>query len=149
MTGSVIVNDRALSDRARRIAYTLNPESAPPARDPEQECRALVRPGTGYLGVREIFATATGRLDRGLIDLCSLPRGRVGQRLVALRCFIENAEIWLAHFSWRWSLDKLGESAADLNQQVEALADRVRTLREQSPRLDADALETPTSCCGW
>jgi len=142
MTGSAIVNDRALSDLARRIAFKLNPESAPAAGDPEQECRRLVRPGTGYLGVREVFATATGRLERGLIDLRSLPRGEPGQRLVALRYFIANAEIWLAHFSWRWSLDKLSvDTDANLFEEVEGLAERVRALREGSPRLDDEALD--------
>ncbi len=136
------MNDRALSDLARRIANKLNPESAPPDRDPEHECRQLLRPGTGYLGVREVFATAIGRLDRGLIDLRSLPRGRAGQRLVALRYFIDNAEIWLAHFAWRGALDKLGtDDGADPIAEVEGLVDRVRTLREASPRLDAAALD--------
>ena len=135
------MNDRALSDLARRIATKLNPDSAPLERDPEQECRRLVRPGTGYLGVREVFATATGRLERGLIDLRSLPRGRAGQRLVALRYFIDNAEIWLAHFAWRGSLDKLGaDGDTDPIEEVEGLSDRVRALRERAPRLDAAAL---------
>ncbi len=54
-------------------------------------------PGLG-LGCNAVFAALA--TDAWLEQLRSLPLGRLGHRLVALRFLIANGETWLRHFGW-------------------------------------------------
>ncbi|MGE0787648.1 MAG: biotin carboxylase N-terminal domain-containing protein [Sandaracinaceae bacterium] len=99
--------------------------------------RALSRPGRGYLGVREVLGTALGVPHCRLIDLASLPQGADGHRLVALRYFIDNGDIWLQHFAWRSALAKLAEGTGrDLVTEALALGQRVEELRGRTSAPD-------------
>ncbi len=131
------------TELARRIhEKVFRPESLPPPWAAEDPSRRLVQPGGGYLGVREVFGAALGLEGVELLDLASLPGGDAGRRLVALRYFVANADIWLGHFNWRKSIERLRRGPReDLESPVEALAARVSALREAARPLDDAALD--------
>lgn len=95
---------------------------------------SLVRPGAGHIGCAETLLVLFGDGSRSLVELQSLPAGGRGQRLMALRYFIENAPVWLSLFSWEPSAQKLGVKVPDL---VRKLASRVEVLRAKVPKKDA------------
>ncbi|MFK7984920.1 MAG: biotin carboxylase N-terminal domain-containing protein [Sandaracinaceae bacterium] len=132
------------TELAQQICNNIfRPESKTPPWAREDASRRLRRPGRGYLGIREVFAVCLGVPSARLADLRSLPHGEVGRRLLALRYFIDNADIWLEHFNWRTSLARLGEEedeAVDRPAEVEALATRVRAFQADSPKLDPQVL---------
>ena len=131
------------SELAQRIFERVcRPESQLPPWATDEPSRRLVQPGQGYLGIREVVGAALGEPSVRLSDLRSLPGGEVGRRLVALRYFIENADIWLEYFTWRTSLARLPEGAeVDRVTEVQALATRVRAIRARAPKLDGAALD--------
>ena len=131
---------------AERIAArAFRPESAPPPWTADDPSRKLAKPGPGYLNIREVMGAALGARSTRLLDLRSLPAGSAGHRLVALRYFIANAEIWMNHFNWRASLAKLEDESIDYVAQANELAERIRVLREAAPKLDKAALAQLTS----
>lgn len=86
-----------------------------------------VHPRSGYVGVRETLATLLGLDSAGLVDLGRVPQGRVGQKLIALRYFIENSGVWLRHFAWQNGLPpRVTETNGE--QSDESLEDKVRGL---------------------
>ncbi|MBX3251002.1 MAG: ATP-grasp domain-containing protein [Myxococcales bacterium] len=137
--------DEAVSGAAERVAAQIvgrafrggvGAAAAPPWRAEEQ--RDPVQPGSGYVGAREVLACVLGLDDAPgggrLAELASLPGGAEGHRLVALRYFAENADIWLNHFVWRPRLESARAAAGrDLVAEVLALAEQVRALRGQAP----------------
>ena len=64
--------------------------------------QACVGPRGLGLGCNAVFATLAA--DAWLEQLRSLPLGRLGHRLVALRYLIANGETWLRHFAWEPAL---------------------------------------------
>lgn len=116
-------------------------DSAPAPWASEDPTRQLIQPGRGYLGVKEVLGVALGVPATRLLDLRSLPHGEVGRRLVALRYFVANGDIWLKHFAWKPALERLSEEERiDRASQAEALGARIDALREAAPKVDVDAL---------
>ncbi len=56
--------------------------------------QALLKPGKGYVGCKEVLETLVTPGAR-IGELSSLPLGGLGQRLMALRYFIANGATWL------------------------------------------------------
>ncbi|MBL9106407.1 MAG: ATP-grasp domain-containing protein [Myxococcales bacterium] len=114
--------------------------------------QAIVKPGKGYVGCKEVLAALVVPGAR-IGELASLPLGALGQRLMALRYFIVNGATWLRFFAWEQALAAV---APDGPAEVRALAARVaatrdglpgeaelaRELEGQSLRALADTLET-------
>lgn len=89
---------------------------------------ALARPGTGNIGCGEVVQVLFGDGSRQLIELASLPGGKRGQRLMALRYFAENGDTWLQYFSWEPNALKIGPAVAD---GVRKLSSRLNSLRSK------------------
>jgi acetyl/propionyl-CoA carboxylase alpha subunit len=66
--------------------------------------QSVVGPRGLHIGCNTVFATLAA--DAWLTQLRSLPLGRVGHRIVALRFLIANGETWLRHFAWEPPLAK-------------------------------------------
>lgn len=122
----------------RFVARVINPETAaPPWRGEGAERGDPVHPRLGYVSVRETLATLFELDSAGMLDLGRVPQGRSGQRLLALRYFIENGNVWLRHFAWRRGLGPAAaESAAGgasptLEERVQTLWNTVGALRER------------------
>lgn len=73
--------------------------------------RRLVGPGQRYIGAKEALMVLAGIEGARLIELGSLPLGRHGQRLCALRYFLPNGATWLRYYSWRPGLEKADPAA--------------------------------------
>jgi acetyl/propionyl-CoA carboxylase alpha subunit len=119
----------------------------PPWKAPGSAERDLVQPAGSYLGVREVLEVLLGLEPGKLSDFASLPLGKAGARLLATRYFIENADIWLAHFVWEPRLAaRSSGTGRDLVAEVRALHARVRVLREGPLEgVDVEALLGPSS----
>ncbi|MDQ3036671.1 MAG: hypothetical protein M3Y87_30040, partial [Myxococcota bacterium] len=118
---------KTICDRVFRASASTG--RAPWLDDP-QSGRELVQPGSGYVAARETLSVVLGLEGARLFELGSLPQGRDGHRLVALRYFIENADVWLAHFAWppRLVAELEGAGVGDPVAVARALAERVRAL---------------------
>jgi len=122
------------------VTRVFRRESAPPPWAGADGSVRLSQPGRGYLGVREVFGVVLGLPSARWLDLRSLPGGEPEHRLVALRYFIENGEIWLNHFAWQASLARAqADASRDLVVEVESLAARIRDLRPDA-EVELDAL---------
>ncbi len=123
--------------------------------------RAMVTPGRGYVGCKDVLAVLAGAPNAKLNELASLPLGALGQRLVALRYFVVNGESWLRFFAWEPALArvlsdgaprvralaaKLEASRASLPAETELAAEVAdRSLRSLAELLEAEALgEAPS-----
>ncbi|MGH1347984.1 MAG: biotin carboxylase N-terminal domain-containing protein [Nannocystales bacterium] len=98
--------------------------------DVAQAMQSLVHPGRGYLVSTQAFAAAIGLRGARIAALHSLPLGALGQRLMALRYVIENAQVWVQHFSWKTRLAELDEGAPT---RVRTLLDQIAQAREHVP----------------
>jgi len=108
----------------------LDKSQRPTPGDIAQAMQRLVHPGRGYLVSTQAFAAAIGLRGAALAELRSLPLGALGQRLMALRYVIENAEVWVRHFGWERQIAALDESAPD---RVRALVEQIAQAREHVP----------------
>ncbi len=108
----------------------LDKTQRPTPEDIADAMRRLVHPGRGYVVSTQAFATALGLPGAVLAELRSLPLGALGQRLMAMRYVVENAEIWVEHFAWEARLAALNESAPAF---VRTLLDHVAAARAQAP----------------
>jgi acetyl/propionyl-CoA carboxylase alpha subunit len=95
---------------------------------------ALVSPGRGYVGCREVLEILVNP-SACLTELSCLPLGELGQRLVALRYFIANGATWLRFFGWEAPLSRLGDTGPSA---IRALSARLAAIRAHLP--DAAAL---------
>ena len=59
-----------------------------------QAMERLIRPGRGYISCAEVLAVLLDGDGALLGELASLPLGRAGQRLVALRYLLQNGTTW-------------------------------------------------------
>ena len=110
------------------IARIFRPETIePPWRTDGSRRADPVHPGTGYIGVREALSTLLGLASAGPVDLGRVPQDSAGQRLLALRYFIENGGVWLHHFAWQNGLPPRLADASGANDD-EILEDKVRAL---------------------
>jgi acetyl/propionyl-CoA carboxylase alpha subunit len=115
----------------RGLSLTDRPEEDVPFR--------LSSPAGGHVGLRQAFAAYLDVGGASLVDLGTLPGGRDGQRLVALRYIVANGEIWLRHFAWtaplRASLgphlQRSGATGAELERKIDAELSRVVSLVER------------------
>lgn len=108
----------------------LDKSQRPTPDDVAQAMERLIHPGRGYLVSAQAFAAAIGLPGAAIGDLRSLPLGALGQRLMALRYVIENAEVWVRYFGWERQVAALDESAPD---RVRTLVDQITEAREQVP----------------
>ncbi len=92
---------------------------------------AIAAPGRGYVGCNEVLAVLADAPTARLTDLNSLPLGRVGQRLMALRYFIANGSAWLRYFAWE-------------NPLARVCAEGPERVRELSAKLDGGWAHLPT-----
>lgn len=119
----------------------LDKSQRPTPDDIAEAMRRLVHPGRGYLVCTQAFATAIGLPGAALAELRSLPLGSLGQRLMALRYVVENAEVWVKHFGWERQIAAIDESAPVLVRTlVEQIAQARDGLPEQSV-VEADLLQ--------
>lgn len=91
---------------------------------------SCVHPERSYVGCNEVLAVLVGANGARLGELGSLPLGRFGHELVALRYFIANGATWLAHFSWE---EPLARISADAVGRVRALHERITSLEALAP----------------
>lgn len=89
--------------------------------------QALITPGGRYVGCNDALAVLAEVPQAHLIELTSLPLGAHGQRLIALRYFIENGETWLKYFSWKPALSKISPAGP---ARILALAEHCEELRK-------------------
>jgi acetyl/propionyl-CoA carboxylase alpha subunit len=68
--------------------------------------QSRVGPRNPNIGCNAVFATLAGPENARLEALASLPLGRLGHTLVALRVLIANGETWLRYFAWEPPLAK-------------------------------------------
>ena len=99
--------------------------------------QALLRPGKGYVGCKEVLETLVVPGAR-LGELASLPLGALGHRLMALRYFIANGATWLRFFAWEPALSSVVSEGPD---KVRALAGRIEKTRHDLPAEAALARE--------
>ncbi len=112
----------------RLVARAIHPETAsPPWQNEASECGDSVRPQLSFVGVRETLSTLFDLDASGMADLGRVPQGRTGQKLLALRYFIENGNVWLHHFAWQNALRQRTRETADARAN-EDIEDRIRTL---------------------
>ena len=91
--------------------------------------QALVKPGKGYVGCKEVLETLAVPGAR-LAELASLPLAALGHRLMALRYFIANGATWLRFFAWESALVRvLGEGP----DKIRTLAARIESARSDLP----------------
>ena len=121
-------------DRVDRLTLRRMRVSAPHQRPNPDELvdamRRIVHPGSGHLASTNALAAALGLPGAALTELRSLPLGALGQRLLALRYFIENGDIWVQHFAWEAALTALDVTAP---ARVHALAKLVAQARAGVP----------------
>ncbi len=108
----------------------LDKSQRPTPDDIAQAMQRLVHPGSGYLVSTQAFAAAVGLPGAALVELRSLPLGALGQRLMALRYVIENAEVWMKYFGWERQVAALDESAP---ARVRTLVEQIAQAREHVP----------------
>ncbi|MBV1860478.1 MAG: hypothetical protein KUG77_18845, partial [Nannocystaceae bacterium] len=108
----------------------LHKKQRPTPNDIAQAMQRLVHPGRGHLMSTQAFAAAIGLQGSTLTELRSLPLGALGQRLMALRYVIENADVWIQHFGWEAQIVALDELAP---ARVRRLMDQVARAREGLP----------------
>ncbi|MFZ5439784.1 MAG: biotin carboxylase N-terminal domain-containing protein [Myxococcota bacterium] len=82
----------------------MRTQTAPQNTDLLAAVQACVGPRGINIGCNAVFATLAA--DAWLPQLRSLPLGRLGHRLVALRFLIANGDVWLRHFAWEPPLAK-------------------------------------------
>ena len=102
--------------------------------------QALIQPGKAYVGCKEVLealVVPTARLG----ELSSLPLGRLGQRLMALRYFIANGATWLRFFDWEPALARVASDGPD---RIRALFARVEDTGRTLPDAEALARELET-----
>ncbi len=97
--------------------------------DIQHAMRALVRPGRGYVGCKEVLETLVAPGGR-LGELASLPLGALGHRLMALRYFIANGATWLRFFAWDAALASV---VSEGPSEIHALAARVEGIQRDLP----------------
>ena len=102
--------------------------------DIQHAMQALLKPGKGYVGCKEVLETLVTPGAR-IGELSSLPLGGLGQRLIALRYFIANGATWLRFFAWEPALARV---ASDGPETIRALSARIESTRHSLP--DAEAL---------
>lgn len=112
----------------------LEKSQRPTADEIASAMQRIVHPGSGYLSPVQAFAAALGLPGASLSELRSLPLGALGQRLMALRYVIENAEIWALHFAWEGRLATLDPSAP---ARIEALLEDIAKARSGTPEQSA------------
>jgi acetyl/propionyl-CoA carboxylase alpha subunit len=83
--------------------------------------QALVNPGKGYVGCKEVLEILA-QVKTRLGELASLPLGELGHTLVALRYFIANGETWLRFFGWQPPLERVDAGAP---ARVRKIAERI------------------------
>ncbi len=110
--------------------HTPEESQRPTPDDVAHAMRRLVHPGSGYLVSTQAFAAAIGLPGAELVQLRSLPLGALGQRLMALRYVIENAQVWVRYFGWERQIAALDESAPD---RVRTLVDEIAQARARLP----------------
>lgn len=132
----------------RLVARAIHPETAsPPWQSEGDDCGDPVRPQLGYVGVRETLSTLFDLDTSGLAELGRLPQGRTGQKLLALRYFIENGNVWLRHFAWQDGLRRRTSDTAaaganeDIEDRVRSLWNTICTLRARTVAPDARWVE--------
>ena len=116
----------ALAERQTRAAHIVD------------ELAACITPPRTYLGCNDVLA-ALARDDGRLAELASLPLGTLGHRLVALRYFIANGEVWMRHFAWDQALQRRG---LQVRETIEALRERVRQSEERVAKSGDDGTAT-------
>src|SRR5688572_30244172 len=84
--------------------------------------QALVNPGHGYVGCAEVLAVLLDGPRARLSELASLPLGKLGQQLCALRYFVVNGATWLRHFAWQHAAQRVRETGPD---ELRALCSRL------------------------
>jgi acetyl/propionyl-CoA carboxylase alpha subunit len=107
--------------------------------------RNLVTPGKGYVGCNEVLALLADVPGARLSELSSLPLGRFGQRLMALRYFLHNGPTWLSYFAWEPALARV---SAEGPARVRALQDKLKAHHAQVPaeaELAAELARAPLS----
>lgn len=127
-----------LTDLSQMIARIFRPETLdPPWRlaGSKDASGDPVHPRSGYVGVRETLATLFVSDSVGLVDLGRVPQGRAGQKLLALRYFVENGDVWLRHFAWQNGLPSRraegdnAHQAGGIEREVSALWAAIEALR--------------------
>ena len=76
-----------------------------------EDVAACASPPRAHVGCNEVLRVLVGAGDARLGELASLPLGAVGHGLVALRYFIANRDVWLAHFAWEEPLARFSPEA--------------------------------------
>jgi acetyl/propionyl-CoA carboxylase alpha subunit len=90
-----------------------------------QAMQALVKPGKGYVGCKEVLEILVNPAAR-LSELSSLPLGETGHGLVALRYFLVNGATWLRYFAWEGPLTRVSEDGPARLRELSARVERIR-----------------------
>jgi acetyl/propionyl-CoA carboxylase alpha subunit len=83
---------------------------------------AQALPSTVWIGCNEVLRVLAGAPGARLVEYASLPLGDTGQRLVALRHFLEHGATWLRYYAWEAPLTRVALKGPD---RVRALQARV------------------------
>jgi acetyl/propionyl-CoA carboxylase alpha subunit len=92
----------------------------------------IVQPGSGYVSAKQAFMVWRQVPGERLADLGTLVQGERGQRLLALRYIIANAQPWQQHYAWKPSLAALPDGEAHVAACEALLADLERLRAELS-----------------
>jgi acetyl/propionyl-CoA carboxylase alpha subunit len=108
--------------------------------------QACVTPRGLGLGCNAVFATLAA--DAWLEQLRSLPLGRMGHRIVALRYLIANGETWLRHFAWEPPLARKHPEAPARLLGLWARLQVARTVISDEPRWAELVAQRPLEAFG-
>jgi len=89
--------------------------------------RACVGPRRPAITCNAVFAVLAGPPTERLEVLRSLPLGRLGHRIVALRYLLANGETWLRHFAWEAPLSRRAADGPARLHELWARAEVART----------------------
>ncbi len=112
---------------------TRSPVAAQP--DPQLllALQSCISPRGVHLGCNAVLSALAGPPTATLSALASLPLGRVGQRIVALRYFIANGEAWLRYFAWEAPLARVDAGAPGRLREIWARIQVARTVMADAP----------------
>ena len=120
-----------------------------PQNDPQllAALQSCIGPGCVPLGCNAVLSVLTAPSAATLNALASLPLGRVGQRLVALRYLVANGDAWLRYFAWETPLARLDAQAPSRVRELWARVQVGRTVISDEPAWATLLESTSLSTC--